>query len=354
MSVPKLRRIEERIDRARRVYEDTSGGVAMVSTLPPQLRTWEERDEYFKVIDDELNTVGRVEKADDAARLHDRAGEANYLLDLMVNDHRARTLAAINIIPETELISAPFIQNRFVDLAMHDFDPKVRRTAWLQLCHYHAKGEHHATAGGSDSHGNFGRERMRRLFNELMRERSPLGPRGSFVDSAHVREGQEKLVSELLTALARAEGDRKEVALTLSEIGGEEVTVFLADALRSEIEEDSPDEEYPIYLASALSNLGGADAVEGLLRAADEGAERVRLAALSGLESLATAGSTALLESPEPATIEGEEMRTAFVNLAERLSALIFASETPTYVRHKASELLDAVRISLRTIPVHA
>jgi hypothetical protein len=228
-----------------------------------------------------------------------------------------------------------------VNLAVHDPDFELRRLAWLHVNKPHFQNQPRPRSGGSD-------DRLRSLRKEFIRSRSTLGPRGTILDSAEVHPEGNDIITELLTALANPiDVDRKEVALTLGEIGGGEVAILLADALRVEIEGSSIDENYQVYLASALSNLGGPDAVEGLLRASEEGSERVRLAALSGLESLATAGAVALTEYPEPAIINSVEMRNVYVKLAERLSTLIAASTTPDYVSHKAEELLDTIQISL-------
>ncbi|HKG15720.1 MAG TPA: hypothetical protein VKB12_20535, partial [Pyrinomonadaceae bacterium] len=114
------------------------------------------------------------------------------------------------------------------------------------------------------------------------------------------------------------------------------------------------DEDYQVNLVSALANIGGPDAVEGLLRAAEGGSERVRLVALSGLEALATAGAVAVIEYPEPASIESDEMHEAYVGLAEQLRALVYAQGTPPYVRHKAAELLETVMLSLNSARIPA
>jgi HEAT repeat protein len=189
------------------------------------------------------------------------------------------------------------------------------------------------------------------LHEEILRGRRMLGPRGTVLKAADADPRREGLVSELLKALAsQTDSSRNEIAPVLGEIGGEDVAAFLADALRSELSARNVDEDYQVYLASALANIGGPDAVEQLLSAAERGSKRVRLVALSGLESLATAGSAALTEYPEPATIESPEMHEAYLRLAERLRALISASDTPSYVRYKAGELLDTILISLSSV----
>jgi len=168
------------------------------------------------------------------------------------------------------------------------------------------------------------------------------------IEAAECYSDRTDLVPALLAELASpATVERSEIALTLGEIGGNDVAVRLADALRSEVDAGSLDEDYQIYLASALSNIGGSDAVDGLLRASEKGSERVRLVALSGLESLSTAGAVALTEYSEPLSIDTEDMKDAYVELARRLRALTGASDAPPYVRGRAGQLLDTILISL-------
>lgn len=175
--------------------------------------------------------------------------------------------------------------------------------------------------------------------------RSTLGPRGSVTGSAARRISIES-ATKLCESIAIPSVHRNDLVLVLGEWGGDQDTVFLDGALRSEMAA-GVDDDYQVYLVSALSNIGGPDAIEVLLRAAEEGSKQVRLVALSGLESLATVGAIALTEYSEPATINSEQMREAYLDLAERLRGLTGESNTPPYVRHKASELLDTILISL-------
>jgi hypothetical protein len=319
---------------------------------------WGDRIKFFDRISSELNNLSRSAQTDDvlstALKLQRKARKTEHILNVVINDLEIPsndTDASIRYLVEREqLVSSPLVREALVTLAVHDPDFKVRRLAWLHIYKQNPQDLPLSNPGGGDSHGKFGVEMLRRLRRNSIRNRSMLGPRGTILNPAEVYPEGEDVVPELLKALANPLGvERKEVALTLGEIGGGDVAIFLADALRSEIEARSVDEDYQVYLASALSNLSGPDAVEGLLRASEQGSERVRLAALSGLESLATAGTMALTEHPEPATIDSEEMRSAYLRLAERLADLISALTTPAYVRHKAEELLDTIRISLNS-----
>jgi hypothetical protein len=321
------------------------------------LREWGGRFKFFDQISFELNSVVRVAPTEEllstALELYGKASQTEHMLNVVINDVDVpddETDAAVRYVVEDEqLTSSPLIQEALINLAIRDdADFEVRRLAWLYICKQHARNPPRSDPGGVESQGKFGGQTLRRLRKEFIRARNTLGPRGTILAAADADDADQNRITELLTALANPINvERKEVALTLGEIGGDEVAAFLADALRSEIKEGSEDEDYQVYLASALSNLGGPDAVEGLLRASEEGSARVRLAALSGLDSLATGGAVALTEYPEPVTIESEEMRSVYIGLAERLSALTAAPATPAYVRHKAAELLDTIRISL-------
>lgn len=357
MSAAKLKMIAKSLremEISREEHDQPGGEGALERRLPPSLKRWERRTTAFLNMSAELNNVSRNGSAAvvvSATELHERAWKAEHILNVVLDDVEtpiSARRAAINYIGvDEDLIASPLIQEKLVHLAMHHPDPELRRTAWLHLCRHHSQMP--LLSGSRNGDGNFGRERMRSLFKEFISQRSPLGPRGTLLQSAEVNREHEGLVSELLGALSRAEGDRKEIALTLSEIGGEEAALRLTDALRSEIEEHSDDEDYQVYLTSSLSNLGGSAATEELIRTLESGSGRVRLAALSGLESLATAGSIALTEYPEPATIESAEMRDAYLKLAERLHGVIGTSTVPPFVRHKADELLDTIRISLNS-----
>jgi HEAT repeat protein len=361
MGAAKLKLIEESLDRiehSREEHDYAGGLIALVSKLS-SMRTWSFRTAFFERVLTTLNEVSRGNRNvwSTAVKLSDQATSEEYVLNGILNDNdipRVNKLAAIRYIgKKKDLMASVLVREALTSLVITHYDLEVRRTAWLQLCRYQAWNLPHAPAAVGEA-TNLSREQLKSLRKELIRERGALGPRGSVVSSAEVRDQYERFIPELLTRLANANGERKEIALTLSEIGGAEIALFLTDALRSEIAEKSINEDYQVYLASALANLGGPHAVESLLGTAEEGSERVRLAALSGLESLATAGSIALTEYPEPATITGEEMRHAYLELAERMSALIDHPATPPYVRHKAIELLETVTISLNSATVPA
>jgi hypothetical protein len=352
-----IERLLKRIEVSKEAHNYAGGAVALVNTLPPWSKVWRDRTKVFTRMASYLHRMTRTVQTDEvlsrARFLHNKVVETEQLLNVVINDEDLPPIEAdraIRYVADDErLKSSPLIQNALAALAIHCDDFEVRRSAWLQLCRQHAQNPPLSNSDGG-GHGKFGGQNLKRIRKEFIRGRETLGSRGTITDATEVADEAEALVTDLLSALTKpVDVERKEAALTLGEIGGTEEAILLADALRSEIEERSVDEDYQVYLASALSNIGGPDAVDGLLRAAEKGPERVRLAALSGLESLATAGSVALTEYPEPATIYSEEMRDAYIRLAERLSTLISASSTPPYVRHKARELLDTVRISLKS-----
>ncbi|MFY9622583.1 MAG: hypothetical protein WAQ99_22390 [Pyrinomonadaceae bacterium] len=180
-----------------------------------------------------------------------------------------------------------------------------------------------------------------------------LGPRGSVTIGADRRISAHS-ATHILEAMALPDIDRNNLVMVLGEWGGKEDAEALGARLSEMLPTDEVENDYQIYLASALSNLGGPDAVEGLLRAAEAGSERVRMVALSGLGSLATAGAVALTEYSEPVTIVSEEMREAYMEIAKRLAALTSAPTTPAHVRHKADELLETLQLSLNSAPVSA
>lgn len=352
-----IERLLKKIEVSKEAHNYAGGAVALVNQLPSWLKVWGDRTSFFTQIDCDLYELTRIVQTDAvlsrARFLRNKIFETEQLLNIVINDEDLPPIevdCAIRYVADNErLRSSPLIHDALAALAIHCEDFEVRRSAWLQLCIQHAQNPPRSNPDGG-GHWKFGRQNLKRIRKEFIRGRKTLGSRGTITDATEVADEAEALVTDLLSALTKpVDVERKEAALTLGEIGGTEEAILLADALRSEIEEQSVDEDYQVYLASALSNIGGPDAVEGLLRAAEKGPERVCLAALSGLESLATAGSVALTEYPEPATIYSEEMRDAYIRLAERLSTLISASSTPPYVRHKARELLDTVRISLKS-----
>jgi hypothetical protein len=351
----------DEIEDGAEAYEYVGGAMRLISKLPP---SYVQRRRFFDNIISDLNSVVEdaeyeedLDEEDLSAtllKLQNKADKTENLLNLIdETTPRGATDASIRFVVEAErLISSPLVYNVLVNHAVNGIDSDVRRLAWLHICKKRA--ENRPALSTSTARVApapvWDVARLRRLREDSLRNRGALGPRGNMIESAESSSMSSDLIPELLKALASPTTvERNEIALTLGAIGGEEEGVFLADALRSEIDAGGDDQDYQVYLASALSNIGGPHAVEDLLRAAEKGSERVRLVALSGLESLATDGGVALTEYAEPITIDSQEMKDAYLKLAERLRGLAGASITPVYVRRKAVELLDTILISLKS-----
>lgn len=332
-----------------------------IDELPTSLHTWDTRVEYFDSISSELISVSQTGESEEvlstASKLQGKVEKSEHALNVLVNDDQIPAneseATARFVVDDKELIASALIQEGLIHWAIHHEDFDVRRSAWLSICISHAENPP-ATSGGG-FHRTFERNKLKELRQKFMAERAVLGPRGSVLTAADIRPEAAELATELLEVLVNPEGaDRRELALTLGEIGGPDVALMLADALRAELEEHGTDEGYQSYLATALGKLGGADAVDALLRAAKNGSETVRLNALSALESLATGGYVALTEYPETVTIDSAEMREAYLDLADQLSEVISRAENLPYVRHKAEDLLDNVQTSLEMVSVTA
>jgi|GEM_PF-3923565 len=361
-----LKQIEETLETIEnwREKHDSAGDARdSIDELPPLLQTWDTRVEYFESISSDLIDVSQADESEDvvstARDLKSKVDKSEHMLNVVVNDAQIpakESEASVRyVVDDEELIASPSIQEGLVDRAIYHSDPDLRRLAWLFICKHYAQNPPLPSGGGGDFHRKFEIDQLKQLRKKFIAERSVLGPRGSIQNAAEIRPEAAELATELLEVLANPEGvDRNEVALTLGEVGGPEVALMLADALRAELEENGTDEDYQAYLASALGKLGGPDAIDALLRAAKTGSETVRLSALSGLESLTTDGYVALTEYPEVVTIESAEIREAYFYLAEQLAEVISASEGLPYVRHKAEDLLDNVRTSLEAAPVMA
>jgi len=366
MSVAALQLIKEKLEKIEnwREKHDSAGHARdSIDELPPPLQTWDTRVEYFDSLSSDLIDVSQTGESEEvlttALELKSKVDQSEHMLNVVVNDTQIpanESEASLRyVVDDEELIASPSIQEGLIDHALYHPDPDVRRLAWLSICKHHAQNPPLSSAGGGDFHKKFERGKLKQLRKKFIAERAMLGPRGSVLNSAKTRADAAELATELMELLANPEGiDRSEVALTLGEIGGAEIAVSLADALRAELEENGSDEDYQAYLATALGKLGGPHAVDALLRAAKNGSETLRLSALSGLESLATGGYVTLTEYPEAATIEGAEMREAYVYLAEQLAEVLSAAEDLPYVRHKAEELLDNVQTSLESASVMA
>lgn len=357
----KLRRIKQSLDEIEtwREKHDSAGNARdAIDELPPSLHSWDSRTEFFDSISSDLNDASQTGESEDVVRnLMSKAEKSEAMLNVALPDPDIpANVADVSIrlvVDDAELIASPSIQEGLVDCAIGHSDPDVRRLAWLSICRCHAQNPPVMNGGGF--HRKFERTQLKELRQKFMAERAVLGPRGSILKAAEIRPEAGDLPTELLTVLADPDGvDRREVVLTLGEIGGPEDALMLADALRAELEENGTDERYQSYLATALGKLGGPDAVDALLRAAKNGSETVRLNALSALESLATGGYVALTEYPESVTIETAEMREAYLYLAEQLSEVISAAEDLPYVRRKAEDLLENVQTSLESVPVMA
>lgn len=355
----------EEIDSFTQTCIRVSGAVRWVQSSSSAIESWRCRTQTIPY--DVNREAVRAAKDDEdlsgfALELQNEADRLRSILNLLNNNatippeekaaYVEEVQAAIRYVVEQEqLRSSPLVYEALVQQALYGIDQDVRRLAWHHICKMVAQDRQALEAAiNTPPMNRWEVKELRRLREESLSARSTLGPRGSLLTPAEPAAGMAEQTSNLLRALASpATVERNEIALTLGEFGDGEVAKFLADALRSEIDAGGADEDYQVYLASALSNIGGPDAVEGLLRAVETGAQRVRLVALSGLESLATAGAVALTEYPEPVTIESEEMRNACHNLADRLGTLIDVPNTPSYVRHKAGELLDTILISLNS-----
>src|SRR5215213_2153190 len=352
------------------------GADSLTARLSRRLRAWDSRRRFFDAIRADLGDIAKKDSGllTPTRELREKAERAEYVLNLIMRDQTippSETAGSIRFVVEREqLRSSPLVLEALVRQALYGTSPMdARRLAWLSVYEQVAHGPHAAaaipaqvysspspaTAARINPAEKFGGEKLRTIREESIDERSLLGPRGTVLDAADVDDKRGGYVPDLLVALVSQPGiDRDEVALTLGEIGGQEAAAFLAAALHSELTSDKADEDYQVNLVSALANIGGPDAVEGLLRAAEGGSERVRLVALSGLEALATAGAVAVIEYPEPASIESDEMHEAYVGLAEQLRALVYAQGTPPYVRHKAAELLETVMLSLNSARIPA
>ena len=174
-----------------------------------------------------------------------------------------------------------------------------------------------------------------------------LGYRGSVTTAAERRISKQS-ANHLLEAIPAFELHRNNLALVLGEWGGEEEAKALIVRLETLLAEASS-VDFQVHLVSAISNIGGSDVVNALLKATETGAESVRLAALSGLENLGTAGTETLTEPPAPAIIS-IDMKPSYEAMVQRLGAITREPNTPPYVIYKAGELLDSLRASLRSV----
>jgi hypothetical protein len=367
------------IERLTAHFDYVGGAAELTRNLSEPLRLWRTRNRFFERMRAELMEIAERDRGllNQTKELWKKAHRAEYLLNLIVEDSTVPsddTDASIRFVVEDEALrSSPLIIGELGRQALFGVSPAVRRLPWLNIYRQLSHGPGTVAALpprtrnrppspalfiGGIATGEVEGATLRNLREEIVGSRKVLGPRGTILEPAAAEEGHESLIPTLLAALVSSgDADRNEVALTLGEIGGEVVATFLADALRSELTAAARagvaggafEEEYLVNLVSALANIGGPDAVQGLLRAAEEGSERVRLVALSGLEALATAGSVALIESPEPVRIDSEEKYQAYLRLAERLRGLTSARVTPAYVRHKARGLLETVMVSLNS-----
>src|SRR5262249_15070028 len=121
------------------------------------------------------------------------------------------------------------------------------------------------------------------LRQESLANRKVRGPRGS-LDAAADPVDQVRLIQERLQGSVGPL--RNEIVLCMGEWGGEEQAVILKSALERALTEN--DEEHQFHLVSALTAIGGPTAVDGLFIAAERGKKDIQLAALSGIEGLAS------------------------------------------------------------------
>jgi hypothetical protein len=364
MSAAKLKLIEKKLEKIENWCEkyDSAGEARdSIDELPSPLHKRDTRVVYFDSISSELIDVSQTGESEEvvstASKLQGKVEKSEHVLNVLINDEQIPAeeseAAARYLVDDPEPVPSAAIQEGLIDWAFYHVDAAVRRSAWLWICNRYAQDPPSMNAGGS--HPKFGRIELKELRQKFMSQRAVLGPRGSVLVPAEIRPEAAELTSELLMLLADPEGaDRREVALTLGEIGGPDVALKLADALRAELDENGTDEGYQAYLATALGKLGGPAAIDALLRAAKHGSETVRLRALSALESLVTGGYVALTEYPETVTIESAEMKDAYLYLSEQLSEIISAAEDLPYVRRKAEDLLDNVQTSLESVPAMA
>jgi hypothetical protein len=128
-----------------------------------------------------------------------------------------------------------------------------------------------------------------------VRTRGSIRPRGTLDMSPNNRLPDPEKIADALQCLE--DGDqavRSQVALALSEWGGEET----AAAIRRILESD-PNESVQLYCITALRTIGGPTSAEGLRKAAVNGTEAVRDAAISAVEDLATGGRVDCTEGPD-------------------------------------------------------
>src|SRR5881394_1005917 len=317
----------ETIENWREKHDRAGDARESIDELPAPLHFWDTRVEVFESITSNLIDASQADESEDVVstvrELKSKADKSEHMLNVVVNDPRIppqeSRVSVRYVIDDDELIASPSIQEGLIDRVIHDSDPELRRLAWLSICKQLAENPPGMNSGGF--HRKFERAKLKELRQRFISERAVLGPRGSILAAAGNRPEGAELATELLEVLANPEGvDRREVALTLGEVGGSEVALKLADALRAELEENGEDKGYQAYLATALGKLGGPHAMDALLRAAKIGSETVRLSALSALESLATGGYVALTEYPESVTIESPEMSEAYLYLADQLT----------------------------------
>lgn len=175
-----------------------------------------------------------------------------------------------------------------------------------------------------------------------------LGYRGS-VTIAGERRISKQSANHLLEAIPTFESHRNNLAMVLGEWGGEEEAKALIVRLETLLAEEAASVDFQVHLVSAISNIGGSEVVNALLKATETGAESVRLAALSGLENLGTAASETLTEPSAPAIIS-IDMKPSYEAMVQRLGAITRQPNTTPYVIYKVGELLDSLRASLRSV----
>jgi HEAT repeat protein len=159
------------------------------------------------------------------------------------------------------------------------------------------------------------RDERLRAATELNRlgvgTRRSVRTRGSLVATAPSRLPAHGQVDAIAACLADADrAVRCQVALALGEWGGDEAV----DALRRLWRSDD-DEEVQLHAVTALRTIGGPAAAETLRQMALDGSDRVRDAAISAIEELATGGTTDDTEGAVPAPVPAAREEAAPVRV---------------------------------------
>jgi len=168
----------------------------------------------------------------------------------------------------------------------------------------------------------------------------PAGPRGNVAAAAQVAADKTELLEYLVNKFRQSEGALGGIALLLGEWGGANEAQIIGERL---LQSHHGDVAFGRDLISALATIGGADAIDALLQVAEIGSDKLRSAALSGLEYLSSGGSKTLTEMPEIPSLSTPEILQAYRNLAERLDRLCRSNQVDEYTRFKTEQLLRSI-----------